>query len=113
MKRVLVIETLSQIYGGQKMSLTVSELLKESGLFEIIWAIPENGELSQTLEKKGYKYECFGNVDLPSGEKGKSAVFQYGNMSLKVIHKLNRIIKQYHIDIIYSPGPASLPWAAI
>ncbi|MBO4898560.1 MAG: glycosyltransferase family 4 protein [Clostridia bacterium] len=113
MKKVLLIETLSEINGGQKMSLLVSDMLRKTGDFDVVWAIPETGALSRELEDKGYKYYLFGNASLPAGVKGKSVIFKYFAMSARAICKINRIIKKEKTDIIYAPGPASLPWSAV
>lgn len=113
MKKVLLIETLSLINGGQKMSLLVSDMLRSSGGYEVIWAIPEEGILSQRLKEKCYQYFLLGDMTLPSGVKAKSIAFRYGTMSVRVITGILRIIRKEKIDIIYAPGPAALPWSAV
>ena len=113
MKKVLLTETASMINGGQKMSLLVSDMLTENRQYEVIWAIPEEGVLSDQLKKRGIKYYLLGNVDLPAGVKNKSVVFRYARLTLLTIRKINKIIGKEKVDIIYSPGPASLPWAAV
>lgn len=113
MKRVLLTETSSVINGGQKMSLTVSNMLIKSGLFEVIWAIPESGILSKELDRRKIKYYFLGNADLPAGVKGKSVIFRYARLTMSAVGKLKKIVSKEKIDIIYAPGPASLPWAAV
>lgn len=113
MKKVLLIETLSQINGGQKMSLLVSDMLRESGEFEVIWAIPEEGILSQRLKENDYQYYLLGDLTLPAGVKAKSTAFKYGTMSVRAISRILKIIRKEKIDIIYAPGPAALPWSAV
>ena len=112
MKKVLLIETFAQVNGGQKMSLLIADMLRESGKFDVIWAIPTEGGLSDVLQSKGYTYELLGDLNLPSGVKGKSVIFTYGLMTLRSIRKINRMIRTRKIDIVYAPGPAALPWAA-
>ncbi len=113
MKKVLLIETLSQINGGQKMSLLVSDMLRSSGDYEVIWAIPEEGILSQRLKENSYQYFLLGDLTLPAGVKAKSTAFKYGTMSIRAISRILKIIRKEKIDIIYAPGPAALPWSAI
>ncbi len=113
MKNVLIIETLSEINGGQKMSLLISDILEENGNYNVIWAIPEFGILSKQIENKGLKYEYLGNLSLPAGKKGIYVIPRYLFMTISTIYKIYKIIKKYKINIIYSPGPASLPWSAI
>lgn len=113
MKKVLLIETLSQINGGQKMSLLVSDMLRESGEYEVIWAIPEEGILSEKLKETNYRYYLLGDLTLPAGVKAKSTAFKYGTMSLRAITRILKIVRKEKIDIIYAPGPAALPWSAI
>ena len=113
MRKVLFTETTSEINGGQKMSLLVADMLTESRQYEAIWAIPEEGRLSEQLKVRGMKYYLLGNVDLPAGVKDRSVIFKYAVLSLLSIRKIIRIISKEKVDIIYSPGPASLPWAAV
>lgn len=113
MKKVLLIETLSQINGGQKMSLLVSDMLRESGEYEVIWAIPEEGILSSKLKETGYQYYLLGDLTLPAGVKAKSTAFKYGTMSVRAISRIMKIIRKEKIDMIYAPGPAALPWSAV
>lgn len=113
MKKVLLIETLSEINGGQKMSLLVSDMLQAHGDYEVIWAIPEEGILSEKLRQRKYRYYLLGNLSMPAGVKGKKIVFKYAKMSIISISILLSIIRKEKIDIIYAPGPAALPWSAI
>lgn len=113
MRKILLIETASAINGGQKMSLLVSDILRDTGEYEITWLIPEEGALSESLKEKGYTYFFMGNVDLPASVKKKSTVFKYARISLSAINTINKLIAKENIDIIYAPGPAALPWSAI
>ena len=84
MKRILLIETLSEINGGQRMSLLVSEMLRKTGNFEIVWAIPEQGILSEALEEKGYKPVVYRFFCLQSHYR-KSLVFSWENLDNAVV----------------------------
>lgn len=110
-KKVLVWETLSTISGGQKMTLTVMDLLKSE--YEFLCLIPGKGLLSDELEKRGIPYVCMGDQTLPTGVKGKSVIFRYGWMSVRSILKSLTQIKKYDPDLLYAPGPAALPWSAV
>jgi len=113
MRKVLLIETASVINGGQKMSLLVSDMLVKTGKFDVIWVIPEEGLLADELKQRSTKYYLLGNTDLPAGVKGRSTIIKYGRLTISSTLRLNLIIKREKINIIYTPGPAALPWAAI
>lgn len=110
-KRLLVWETLGTISGGQKMTLTVLDMLKDE--YEPLCLIPTEGMLTDELEKRGIPYILMGDQTLPTGVKGKQVVVRYGRMSLKNICKSLRVVWKYKPDILYCPGPAALPWSAI
>ena len=110
-KKILVWETLSTVSGGQKMTLTILDMLADK--YEFCCLIPSEGILSKELSARGIQYILMGDQSLPTGIKGKKAVFQYGVMTLRSIRKSIKAIKKYDPDILYSPGPAALPWSAI
>lgn len=110
-KKILVWETLATVSGGQKMTLTVMDMLADE--YEFCCLIPEKGMLSSELDKRGIPYVLMGDQTLPTGIKGKQVAFQYGWMSVKNIYKSLRVIRKYKPDILYCPGPAALPWSAI
>ena len=110
-KKVLVWETLSTVSGGQKMTLTVMDLLGND--FEFCCLIPEEGKLSDELTKRKIKYIKMGSQSLPTGVKGKKVIFKYGVMSLKNIWKSSMAIIKFKPDVLYAPGPAALPWSAV
>ncbi len=111
MKKALVWETLSTVSGGQKMTLTVLDLLKDE--YEFCCLIPTEGMLADELKKRGIPYILMGDQTLPTGVKGKQVIFRYGWMSLKNILKSWKIIRKYKPDLLYAPGPAALPWSAV
>ena len=110
-KKILVWETLATVSGGQKITLTVMDMLADE--YEFCCLIPEKGMLSSELDKRGIPYVLMGDQTLPTGIKGKQVAFQYGWMSVKNIYKSLRVIRKYKPDILYCPGPAALPWSAI
>lgn len=111
MKKILVWETLSIVSGGQRMTLTVLDMMKDTYTYHCL--IPEKGPLAEELEARGIPYTCMGNQTMPTGVKGKSVIFRYAWMTLKAVIKAVWIIRKDRPDIIYAPGPASLPWSAI
>lgn len=111
MKNILVWETLSLVSGGQKMTLTVMDLLKDEYSFYCL--LPEKGEMADELDKRGIPYTLMGNQTMPTGVKGKSVLFKYAFLSFKAIINALAIILKYKIDLIYAPGPAALPWSAV
>lgn len=111
MKKILVWETSSSVAGGQKVTLTVMELLKNE--YSFCCLIPQEGALSEALKKLDIPYILMGDQTLPSGVKGKQVYFRYAWMSLKSIVKSLSAIRKFRPDILYAPGPASLPWSAI
>ena len=110
-KKVLVWETLATVSGGQKMTLTVMDMLSDK--FEFYCLIPAEGMLSEELKKRNIPYTLMGHQTLPTGVKGKQVIFRYGWMSAKNVRKSLSVIRKYNPDILYAPGPAALPWSAI
>lgn len=110
-KRVLVWETLAIISGGQKMTLTIMDMLKDH--YEFHCLVPAEGMLTEELKKRGITYTIIGDQTLPTGMKGKQVIFRYGWMSLKIIRRSLGQIKKFKPDILYAPGPAALPWSAV
>ncbi len=110
-KKVLVWETLPTVSGGQKMTLTVMDMLREK--YDFVCLIPSKGLMSEELDFRHIPYRCLGDQTLPTGVKGKSVIFRYGMMSLLNIWKSLRYIRHYKPDILYAPGPAALPWSAV
>lgn len=111
MKKILVWETSPSVAGGQKMTLTVMELLKNE--YEFHCLIPGEGALSQRLRELGISYTVMGDQTLPVGVKGMGAYFRYGWLSLKNIIGSMNAIHRFRPDILYAPGPAALPWSAV
>lgn len=111
MKKVLIWETLATVAGGQKMTLTVMDMLSTE--YEFCCLIPGEGRLSEELKKRKIPYVFMGDQSLPKGVKGKKMIFRYGWMSVKQIWKSLRIIARWKPDILYCPGPAALPWSAV
>lgn len=110
-KKVLVWETLATVSGGQKMTLTVLDMLSDQ--YEFCCLIPEEGMLSDELTRRNIPYVVMGDQTLPTGVKGKQVIFRYGWMSVKNICKSLIAIGRYKPDLLYCPGPAALPWSAI
>lgn len=110
MKKILVWETLSLVFGGQRMTLTVLDSLKDK--YEFYCLIPNKGALSDELDIRGIPYTFMGDQTMPVGIKGKSVIFKYGWLSVKALSKALRVIRREKPDIIYAPGPAALPWSA-
>ena len=111
MKKVLLWETSSAVAGGQKMTLLVMDLLKEN--YEFHCLIPQEGPLTAELKKRNIPYTLMGDQSMPSGVKGKQVYFQYAWLSVKNILNSLRAICRFRPDLLYAPGPASLPWSAI
>ncbi len=110
MKKMLVWETLGIVSGGQKMTLQVIDLLKDTYDFHCL--IPTKGALSEELEKRNITYTLLGDQSMPIGVKGKSAIFRYAWLSLKAVVKGFFVVIKEKPEIIYAPGPAALPWSA-
>lgn len=111
MKKILVWETLGIVSGGQKMTLLVTDLLKDECDFHCL--IPTEGALSEELEKRNIGYTLLGDQTMPTGVKGKSVIFRYAWLSLKAVIKGLFAVIKHKPEIIYAPGPAALPWSAI
>lgn len=111
MKKILIWETLSTVSGGQKMTLTVLDILADK--FEFCCLIPAEGMMSKELKERNIQYVLMGDQTLPTGVKGKRVFFRYGVMSIKNIWKSLGVIRKYKPDLLYAPGPAALPWSAV
>lgn len=110
-KRILVWETLATVSGGQKMTLTVMDMLSDQ--YEFCCLIPAEGMLSQELQRRNIPYVLMGDQSLPTGVKGKQVLFRYAWMSVKNVWKSLKAIWKYKPEILYCPGPAALPWSAV
>lgn len=110
-KKVIVWETLSTVSGGQKMTLTVMDLLKDS--YEFFCLIPRKGNLSEELDKRNIPYALMGDQSMPNGVKGKQVIFRYVWLSAKNVIKSLKYILAIKPDVLYAPGPAALPWSAL
>lgn len=110
-KKVLVWETLATVSGGQKMTLTIMDMLADK--FDFCCLIPAEGMMSDELKKRKIPYILMGDQTLPTGVKGKKVIFHYGWMSVKNIWNSLNVISNYNPDILYAPGPAALPWSAV
>lgn len=110
-KRILVWETLATVSGGQKMTLTVLDMLSDQ--YEFCCLIPAEGMLSQELQQRNIPYVLMGDQSLPTGVKGKQVLFRYAWMSVKNVWKSLKAIWKYKPEILYCPGPAALPWSAV
>lgn len=110
-RKVLVWETLATVSGGQKMTLTIMDMLADK--YEFCCLIPAKGMMSEELKKRNIPYVLMGDQTLPTGVKGKQVIFKYGLMSVKSVWKSLGVIRKYKPDILYAPGPAALPWSAV
>lgn len=110
-KKILVWETLSTVSGGQKMTLTVMDLLRDK--YDFMCLLPQKGLLSDELDKRQIPYVLLGDMTLPTGIKGIKAYFLYSWMSARCITRSLSAIRKFKPDILYSPGPAALPWSAV
>ena len=95
------------------MTLTIIDMLLKSKGFRIECIIPEKGELSRELEKRGIQYTLLGNQEMRAGSKGVFEVVKYCKLTLRAMVVSRRTLKKGNIDVIYAPGPAALPWSAI
>lgn len=111
MKKILVWETLATVSGGQKMTLTVMDMLVDE--YEFCCLIPAEGRFSDELKRRNISYILMGDQSLPTGIKGKSVILRYGWMSVKNVFKSLKAIWRYKPDMLYCPGPAALPWSAV
>lgn len=111
MKKCIIWETSASIAGGQRMTLTVMDLLKDE--YEFLCMIPGEGELSAELQRCGIFYECLGDQTLTAGVKGPQAYLRYACMSLRSIWRSMAVIRRFEPDVLYAPGPAALPWSAV
>ena len=110
-KKMLVWETLATVSGGQKMTLTVVDMLVDQ--YEFCFLIPAEGMLSRELKKRNIPFILMGDQTLPTGVKGKRVIFRYGWMTVKNVVQSLGVMRRYQPDILYCPGPAALPWSAV
>lgn len=111
MSKILIWETLSRIGGGQEMTLKIADILKNQ--HELLFLIPEKGELSEELEKRNINYTLMGDQSMPKGNKGIKGLVKFFYLTLKTSIKGRKIIRAHKPDIIYAPGPAALAWSAM
>lgn len=109
--KILVCETLSSIKGGQSITLEVERLCRSE--YDFVFMLPEKGELSDELDRRGIKYRFLGSCTMKSGVKGVSLIPRYAAMSVRAIFRICRAVLAEKVSLIYAPGPAAMPWAAI
>ena len=109
--RVLLWETLSDISGGQKMTLRAIDLLREGCDFFCL--LPGEGKLAEELRRREIPCAFLGDTALPAGRKNLRAALRYARMSARVLCKSLRQMKKFMPDLLYAPGPAALPWSAL
>ena len=111
MSKILIWETLSNIGGGQEMTLKVADVLKAE--HELHFLIPEEGRLSQELKNMGIPYTLMGDQSMPKGEKGIKGLFKFAYLTVIASIKGRKAVKRIKPDILYAPGPAALVWSAM
>lgn len=111
MSKILIWETLSNIGGGQEMTLKVADILRKK--HELHFLIPEKGELSDELEKRNITYSLMGDQSMPKGNKGIKGLVKFAFLTIKASFKGRKILKKHKPDILYAPGPAALAWSAM
>lgn len=109
--RVLVWETLSDIFGGQRMTLTIIDLLRSQ--YDFLCLVPGEGALAEELRRRGIPCIFMGDTRLPAGRKNLRAALRYARMSARVVLKALRQMAKFRPDVLYAPGPAALPWSAL
>ncbi len=111
MSKILIWETLSDIGGGQEMTLKVADVLKTE--HELHFLIPEEGKLSQELKNRDVPYTLMGDQSMPKGEKGVKGLFKFAYLTVVATIKGKKAVKSIKPDILYAPGPAALVWSAM
>ncbi len=111
MSKILVWETLSNIGGGQEMTLKIADVLKAE--HDLHFLIPQEGELSDKLNMSGIPYTLMGDQSMPKGEKGIKGLLKFAYLTVVASIKGRKAVNKYKPDIIYAAGPASLVWSAI
>lgn len=110
-KKILVCETLSDIKGGQMITLAAERLCRDE--YEFVFMIPGEGELAAELRWRKIKYYLLGDCTMKTGVKGASVIPKYAAMSLRAISRIRRAAAAESVSLIYAPGPAAMPWAAV
>lgn len=111
MSKILIWETLSNIGGGQEMTLKIADILKEEN--ELHFLIPEEGELSVQLEKRKIGYTLMGDQSMPKGNKGIKGLIKFFYLTVIASLKGRKAVNRFKPDILYAPGPAALVWSAM
>ena len=111
MSKILIWETLADIGGGQEMTLKVADVLKNG--HELHFLIPQEGKLSEELNKRNIKYTLMGDQSMPKGEKGVKGLLKFAYLTLVASVKGRKAVKKIKPDILYAPGPAALVWSAM
>lgn len=111
MSKILIWETLAKIGGGQEMTLKVADVLNEN--HELHFLIPEEGELSDELNKRGIPYTLMGDQTMPKGQKGFLGLIKFAYLTLKASFLGRKAVNKIKPDILYAPGPAALVWSAM
>lgn len=111
MSKILIWETLSNIGGGQEMTLKIADILKENNKLHFL--IPAKGELSQALDIRNIDYTVIGDQTMPKGQKGFKGLIRFILLTFLMVKKGAKALKDIKADILYAPGPAALVWSAM
>jgi glycosyltransferase involved in cell wall biosynthesis len=109
-KTIYIWETLSNIGGGQRVSLEVADIL--SPTYNVIFLLPSAGELSEALDERKISYHFMGDFSLKLGKKDLVSIFKYLSIRRRAKKNFKTFYKLDKPDLLYCPGPAALPLAA-
>lgn len=111
MSKILIWETLSEIGGGQQVTLRVADLLKDGN--ELHFLIPTQGKLSKQLDNRNIPYTLMGDQSMPKGNKGFLGLLKFLYLTVVASLKGRKVVNKFKPDILYAPGPAALVWSAM
>lgn len=111
MKSIVIWESHSTLEGGQKVGLDILDALKDR--YKCIFFVPEQGPLTEEINKRGVKYKILPIGCYSEGKKGIKDIANLIYSSPKVLKEAYRYLKKNNIDLIYSNGSRTFIWSSI
>lgn len=111
MRKIAIWETMSEIGGGQKITLEIIDCLSKT--FDIFCILPCEGLFTEILKKKQIKYYLVEGVSINIGRKSLKSIRNYISRAGGLINKVKQIINSESADLLYVPGPSMMPFGAL
>lgn len=104
---VLYIDQNNYYGGGQKITFSVLKYLRNNG-WNVVVMFPEGGNLQSIAQKENYSYIKLPILNVGDGKKKIRDYLRYFINEKNIPIIINKVIKEYRCDIIYTLSPRLL-----